>query len=380
MPGSCSSGFRSRPSGAAGQQAVERVGREQHEQQEADADQPHHREHARDHGLRQVRAEQRHRQRPQGEHQQPQQQRAFVAAPRGGEPVVQRQRRVGVLRDVQHREVVVRERRTPAPRRRSRPAGTAPAPPGAPAPSSGRWPRAAPASGSVPCTSATASARRQRELAELGNHFLSPPITDSAILPLVCAGALERLAGLRRHVVLVVLGQHLARVEHAVGAHLALRDHALALLEQVGQDAAVGHGHGLRGVGDDEVHVGAVALDAAFLHQAADAERAVQRRLVRGHLRRRIEEHQVALERVEHQRGGHADGGDDAADQRQPLVAGLHWAFLLRTRLERVRGGDGAQGSRSMRQLSVAPTSAVASARRASPPGTQRTRPRRRAP
>ena len=47
MPGSCSSGFRSRPSAARGEQALERVRGEQHEEQEADADQAHHAEHAR---------------------------------------------------------------------------------------------------------------------------------------------------------------------------------------------------------------------------------------------------------------------------------------------------------------------------------------------
>ena len=42
------------------------------------------------------------------------------------------------------------------------------------------------------------------------------------------------------------------------------------------------------------------------------------------HLRRRVEEHEVALERVEHQRGGGADGADDAGGDRDPLVARLH--------------------------------------------------------
>src|SRR5262249_29705371 len=53
------------------------------------------------------------------------------------------------------------------------------------------------------------------------------------------AGVLQRLGGLGRHVVLVVLGQHLARDEDAVLADLALGHHAFALLEQVGQDAVV---------------------------------------------------------------------------------------------------------------------------------------------
>ena len=47
--------------------------------------------------------------RPQRQQQDPQQQRAFVRAPHGGDPVEQRQRRVGILRDVTHREVVANE-------------------------------------------------------------------------------------------------------------------------------------------------------------------------------------------------------------------------------------------------------------------------------
>src|SRR5947207_12545738 len=46
----------------------------------------------------------------------------------------------------------------------------------------------------------------------------------------LCA-LLERVRRLGRHVVLVVLGEHLARGEHAVGAKLALRHHALAFAE-----------------------------------------------------------------------------------------------------------------------------------------------------
>src|SRR4051812_39906370 len=53
----------------------------------------------------------------------------------------------------------------------------------------------------------------------------------------VVPGLLERLCGFRRHVVLVVLGQHLARLEDPVGPDSALRDHPLALAEQVRKDA-----------------------------------------------------------------------------------------------------------------------------------------------
>ena len=140
-------------------QAVERVRREQHEEQEAEADEAHDAEHARDHLVGQMAAPQRDRDRPPAEHQHPQQHRAFVRAPGRGEPVVERQLRVGVGRDVQHREVVARRTTTRGSRRRTRRTRTAPARAAARAPSTRRLPRCAPTSGSVPWSAARSSAR-----------------------------------------------------------------------------------------------------------------------------------------------------------------------------------------------------------------------------
>ena len=75
--------------------------------EEADADDAQHAEHAAAKRPRAATAAGGDGERPDREHQDPQQQRAFVPAPRRGEPVEQRQRRVRVLRDVQDREVVV---------------------------------------------------------------------------------------------------------------------------------------------------------------------------------------------------------------------------------------------------------------------------------
>ena len=106
MPGSCSSGLRSLPSARGGHQARERIRREQQEQQEADGDRAHHREHARDAAPPAGCASSSVTARgPAGEHQHPQQQRALVRAPRRGEAVVQRQLRVRMLRDVLDREI-----------------------------------------------------------------------------------------------------------------------------------------------------------------------------------------------------------------------------------------------------------------------------------
>jgi hypothetical protein len=93
-----------------GQQALERIGREQHEHQETDGDEPHHAEHARHHVLRQIAAEHGDRDHPQRQEQHPQQQRTLVAAPDARELVDIRQRRVRIGGDVLHRKVVVQKR------------------------------------------------------------------------------------------------------------------------------------------------------------------------------------------------------------------------------------------------------------------------------
>src|SRR5205807_5149607 len=101
-------------------------------------------------------------------------------------------------------------------------------------------------------------------------------------------GPLHGIWGLGRHVVLVVLGEDFARAEYAVGAKLPLRDYALALPKQVRQLTAVSHAHALCRVGHRELHVDALALQAAGDHHAADAEAAP--------LRRRSEEHTSELQ------------------------------------------------------------------------------------
>ena len=95
-------------------------------------------------------------------------------------------------------------------------------------------------------------------------------------------------------------------------------------------DAGVGDGEFLRRVGDDELHGEAIglALQAAVLDQAADAEGLALRRLPCGDLRRREEKHQVALEGVEHQRGGDAEYGKCPADEGEAFMAWFHLGSL----------------------------------------------------
>jgi hypothetical protein len=74
-----------------------------------------------------------------------------------------------------------------------------------------------------------------------------------------------------------MLGQHLRRIEQAIGAHLAFRDHAFTFLEQIGKDALVDDRHRLGGIGHDKPHRQTVriALHAAIFHQSADTESAI---------------------------------------------------------------------------------------------------------
>ena len=158
MPGSCSSGFKSRPSAAAGNSRSNGLDVSSMNSRKPNADEPHHAEHARDHLVGQVAALQRDRDRPRAEHEHPQQHRALVRAPGGRDPVLERQLRIGIGRDVDHREVVGDERvREAAERDRDEqelPRGER---------ARERHPRRdaarAPTSGSVPSSAASSSAR-----------------------------------------------------------------------------------------------------------------------------------------------------------------------------------------------------------------------------
>src|SRR5690242_13623823 len=163
-----------------------------------------------------------------------------------------------------------------------------------------------PSSGVI--VAASFAVRRRQRLGELG----------VALLRLS-----QGVGGFGRHVVLVVLGEHLAGDED-VALEPALRDDALALLEEVGKDAFVADEDRPGGVGDDEARLRALALERALLDHATDPERPRLRRLVRDDLRRRIEEDEVALERVEDESDRDRDRAGDACDDREPLLARLH--------------------------------------------------------
>ena len=84
------------------------------------------------------------------------------------------------------------------------------------------------------------------------------------------------------------------------------------------------HRHALRGIGHDEAHVGAFAFQRAHLNHAADPKSAARRCFVLRDLARRIEEDEVALERIEDQTDDETNGDQHAGRDREALPARRH--------------------------------------------------------
>ena len=104
----------------------------------------------------------------------------------------------------------------------------------------------------------------------------------------------------------------------------ALGHHALALAEQVGQRAHIADGDLVLAIGHDELDPRAVTLQAAGLHQPADAEGATTGGFALGHLGGRVEEDDVAVERVEQQACDQHQGRQARGDPGKALLAGRH--------------------------------------------------------
>jgi len=140
---------------------------------------------------------------------------------------------------------------------------------------------------------------------------------------------LQAVLDLGRHVVLVVLGEHFLGDEHAPVVELAARDDALPFAEQVGQHAGVAHAHGVREVGEREADLEAagLALDAAVLHQATDADAARIGRLARVDLRGAVVVKHVLVERLQRERGGDADTREDGGHGDHALLSRCHRVY-----------------------------------------------------
>ena len=96
-----------------------RVGGDQHEQQKAYGNQRQNAQHPRHHGVRQLPGVNGYSKHPRAQHEHPQQQGAFMAAPDAGNPVHVRQLGVGVVGHIHHRKVVGEESVGQAAKRKS---------------------------------------------------------------------------------------------------------------------------------------------------------------------------------------------------------------------------------------------------------------------
>ena len=207
-PGSCSSGFRSRPSSAAGSSRSNGLEVSSTNSSRPVATRPSTPSTRATMVSSSVREQLRDRHRPARQHEDPQQQRAFMAAPHRGQPVRRGQQRVGMPGDIGDREIVdveapgqrgERSRDQQEHDLRGRPRQHQPF---------------APAAGARPAAAAC-PARRPRTAARIRAKCPS-----SAIMawppPSRSLGLVQRVLRCRRHVVLVVLGQHLGGGEVAV--------------------------------------------------------------------------------------------------------------------------------------------------------------------
>ena len=161
----------------------------------------------------------------------------------------------------------------------------------------------------------------QREVAEFGNHGL--PLFEG-LRGLV--SAVDGVLGFGRHVVFIVLGQHFAGDEYAIGIELALGHGAFRLLEQVRQRAFVNDGQSLGRIGDREMHGLAIrfARQRTRQYHAANAEGPALRHLALGYFAGGMEEHKVVAESVQYQRSGAAEQGQGNTDEQKAFVAGFH--------------------------------------------------------
>src|SRR6266446_7299981 len=103
------------------------------------------------------------------------------------------------------------------------------------------------------------------------------PNSTIILCPSWCRGApfpvlLQGRGDLGGHVFLVMLGQHAAGGETAVGGQAAFDHDALAFAEKVGQNAAIDHQQCVLLVGDAKANGGSVLRHTALLHQPAEAE------------------------------------------------------------------------------------------------------------
>src|SRR5699024_11084757 len=104
------------------------------------------------------------------------------------------------------------------------------------------------------------------------------------------------------HVVLVVVGQHLLRMEQAIRIEFPLIDDTSAVTEQIGQDPRITDGYCVGGARDNEIDCQTVTLapHTTGLHHSAYAKGTLLRRSSRSDLCRGEKKQQITLESAQH--------------------------------------------------------------------------------
>ena len=314
--------------------AQERIRRQQDEQQEGDGDRRLHGEHVGLEGQRQVAAEGGDGGAEQRQDHHPQHHRAFVVPPHAGDAIEQRLGRVRVGDDVGDgevgRHVGVRQRQE----------GKSDEAELAERGGIGHGHHARVAYARAPrrhdhLEDGDEERQDQREMPQLDDHLRRLRGMRRALAELH-AFRLERLGDLRRHVVLIVLGEHAVGDEGALGRELALGDDALSFLEQVRQHALVGDRHRLQRIGDGELDLGAAAaLHRALGDEAAETEALAAGDRLFGKIAGRVEEDDRIAQGEQHEADGQREHRHADADQNATPLLSRHAASFARRLMSR---------------------------------------------
>src|SRR5262245_18636740 len=205
----------------------------------------------------------------------------------------------------------------------------------------GRPRQASVAGGPAPARCGAAGAR-SRQAPARSPCLLSSPASFLHALLGRAAGTLphtlllQGLGHFRRHVGLIMLGEHGIGQQAARSIQGALGDNTLTLAEEVRQNAGIGDLDALGGIGYGELDgAAAAALEAAERNQAAEANALARANALLCHFARGVEEDDGIAQGQQHQQHGDAeDGHADADEKRAPLLTGHEPSPKLTARAE----------------------------------------------
>ena len=234
----------------------------------------------------------------QRQDQHPEQHRALVVAPGAGDLVEQRLAECEFCATLAHREIEVTKAAIRQPKASATNASCTNAARPRRAIQREPAPGARRSAAAPPGAARPASGEDEREMAEFGDHRCRRP---PARLP-ASGRLLQRVGDLGRHVVLVVLGQHLVAREDAVVAERALATTPWPSRNRSGSTPVIASPARVRRRRSPEARLARArrfARHAAALDQPAEAEGAVRRRPLCGHVARAVEEDEVVVERAQ---------------------------------------------------------------------------------